>query len=196
MEQGAKEQIFYRQVSTTQNGAAQRASTVEKGGYMSLRDEIESLIAQERNQLEAQDQIKQDLEERKKQRFKIMRSLLQELVDSLEPECIRANLLDKSVEIKFGYITIRDIYSNPEWLVDTEWYVCPNWESGFLGSEKQWEIKEKDGFWVNEKTWTYIGSRERWADKACSFLTEAETLEYLTKQIAKRFAYYRHHYKK
>jgi hypothetical protein len=72
---------------------------------MSLKDEIERLIQKEQDKLEIRDRADLEFRERQCLRFQVMRGLLQELVDSIEPAYIEATMFDDSAVLRLGRIT-------------------------------------------------------------------------------------------
>jgi hypothetical protein len=145
---------------------------------MSLKDEIEKLVAAERKKLEDKDQADADFNTRKRLRFEPLRALLTDLSNSIESIYLKVNLFTDSASVELGQLT--DGIKGK----DTRWRIYPNWS--FPGTEKEsptFTIEETEYYWFPE-----YHDKERRLD----FSLESEVLEYLVKKITEKVAFYRH----
>jgi len=155
---------------------------------MSLKDEIEKIVAAERKKLEEKDQADADFHTRQRLRFEPLRVLLTDLSNSIEPTYLKVNLFNESASIELGKLT--DGVKG----TDTRWEIYPgkafvsklDREQGIQGTYKEYHkfmIEETEYYWFPE----YHDKERR-----LEFSLESEVLEYLAKKITGKVAFYRH----
>jgi len=84
---------------------------------MSLKDEAEKLIQVEREKLKARDQKLQRWHERQRKRFTKMRAVLSEIVESTDPQYIKAQFADSSAIITVGWNNERYSLGSIKWRI-------------------------------------------------------------------------------
>ena len=139
---------------------------------MSLKDEIEKLIQAERNRLAALDEKRTESKEHQRQRFQVLRALLEEVAEAMDTEYLDIMFIDKIAYIRVG------IGAKAEG--DADWQIEPNykgdWEDG---------IYPLPGFRV-----LYSGNLYR--EKELIFQTEEEVIQYILPKITKTVVYFEH----
>lgn len=152
---------------------------------MGLKEEIERVVAAERQKLAARDQSHAEYHEVQRRRFQPMRALLEELAASVEPTYLEIQLDESSATLEVGDKGKQ--HSN----IDIRWEIEPDYEIASPIDEGQGLFREKSGFRVDEKKYYYMPEYEVF-ESTRKFATEAEVAEYLIREIAKELAQYRH----
>lgn len=152
---------------------------------MSLKDEIEKLIQQEQQKIEERDQGHMEYHERQRQRFRSLRSLLEELVSSVDSKHIESRIFDDHATLEVG--EKKDDYFSAE----TRWEIEPNFDVSFQAENSESLFYEQPGFRVEETNY-YEFPEYHVSEHKHVFNTEQETAEYIIKKIAEKMAHYRH----
>jgi len=154
---------------------------------MSLKDEIEKLIRIEQEKIDAREQKHHEYQERQRQRFALVRTILQGITDSIEGVYIRTRIDDDTARIELGM-------SNGDYFeTDIQWQVQPNFGTRCSASKDEGLFYEEAGFRVEETQYyhslpEYHGPSEH----THIFPTESQTCEYLAAKSAEKVAQYRH----
>lgn len=154
---------------------------------MALKDEIERIIAARREQLETGDRQTRDFYKRQEERFQPLRAVLAELIESVEPAYLKANLWPGAASIEVGRAREKKYF---QW--DMRWKIEP--ESSFSFSKEQGGSaqREEPGFRVEEmEDYRNLPDPEI-SEKTLSFPDEQAVAEYLLAKIAEKVAFYRH----
>jgi len=149
------------------------------------KEEIQKLIQTEMENWQNYDKKNEDFRVSQTVRFQPLQNLLKELVASIEPEYITADILETraTVEVKNGDENVSrmswEIEPNFKILEDKKEYWSPNlWQ-------KKVNLDEAPGFKVKE-------TRGEGSQRALEFETEGEVILCIVQEIAKRVAFYRH----
>jgi hypothetical protein len=152
---------------------------------MNPKDEIQKLIQSELEKWENYDIKNENFRVGQTARFQPLRSLLNELLASIEPEYIKSNVLEDRAEIEVGH--------ENNGTSKIHWTIQPNFKTQER-QEEYWSLnlwqhkvnlEEAPGFTVNEKQGE---DRER----TLEFNTAQEVILCLAQEIAKRVAFYRY----
>ncbi|PIP71623.1 MAG: hypothetical protein COW89_10935 [Nitrospinae bacterium CG22_combo_CG10-13_8_21_14_all_47_10] len=156
---------------------------------MDPKDEIQKLIQVELENWQDYDKKNEDFRVSQVARFQPLRTLLNKLVASIEPEYINTNILEAHamVEVKNGDENVSrmswEIEPNFKVLGEEEEYWSPNlWQ-------KKVNLKEAPGFKVEE-------TRGKSGGRTLEFETEQDVIHCLVQEIAKRVAFYRYEKKR
>jgi len=149
------------------------------------KNEIQKLIQAELQKWEDYDRKNEGLRARQVVRFQPLRGLLDELIASIEPEYIKATILDDRATIEVSHEN-----NNSSMM---KWTIEPNFK--IQGRQQEywnlnlWQqkvsLEEAPGFKVREKQ----GDN---GERALEFVTEDEVILCLAPEIAKRVAFYRY----
>lgn len=152
---------------------------------MNPKDEIQKLIQTETKKWEDYESKNEDFRARQVDNFQPIRTLLNDLVASIEPEYIKTKILDDQATIEVGNEIDRSSCIS--------WTVQPNFKTQ-ESKEEYWNtnlwqnkvnVEAEPGFKVLEK-------RGNNGETNSEFGTENEIFNYLAQEIAKRVAYYRY----
>lgn len=147
---------------------------------MSLKEELQNLITEERNKLEIRDQGMQSYKSAQESRFAIMKRLLTELANAVPPEYIQKTLLDDSAIISVGW-------NRPEdgtFETKIRWNIEPNRQFKVDYETKQSWLESAPGFDIQETSFLCY---EMFEQKR-SFPNEESLVEYIAKQVAEQIA--------
>jgi hypothetical protein len=162
------------------------AVPLSAGGQVSLKDQLEQIIAAERRKLEAFDNALSDYHTRQHHRFEPMRVVLREIVASVDAAYLKADFSEGSATLELG----KDQKSRQIREDVIIWLIQPNYEIT-PRDENPCSLHEQPGIRIEEtQHWTLPdrGSSEH----TRVFATEAQAAEYLVREIAKKVAWYRH----
>lgn len=152
---------------------------------MDPKSEIQKLIQAELKKWESYDKKNEAFRGSQLARFKPMRSLLNELIASIEPEYIKSNILEERATIEVSHKN--DESSRMSWAIEPNFKAQERQEEYW--SLNLWQhkvsLEEVPGFKVNEKQGE---DRER----TLEFETEEEVILCLAQEIAKRVAFFRY----
>ncbi len=152
---------------------------------MDPKSEIQKLIQAELKKWESYDKKNEAFRGSQLARFKSMRSLLNELIASIEPEYIKSNILEDRATIEVSHKN--DDSSRMSWAIEPNFKAQERQEEYW--SLNLWQhkvsLEEVPGFKVNEKQGE---DRER----TLEFDTEEEVILCLAQEIAKRVAFFRY----
>jgi len=152
---------------------------------MNPKDEIQKLIQSELGKWENYDKKNENYQVGQTARFQSLRSLLNELLISIEPEYIKSNVLEDRAEIEVSHEN--DGPSKMHWTIQPNFKIQERQEEYW--SLNLWQhkvsLEETPGFKVNEKQGD---DRER----ILEFKTAQEVILCLAQEIAKRIAFYRY----
>lgn len=154
---------------------------------MSLKDEIERIISAERKKLEVKDKDHADHHERQCQRFQSMRVLLQEIVASVQPDYLQAQINEWSATLELGDKK-RGRHAYPH----IRWKIEPYQELALSNDDTPF-FEEKPGFRVEEMRNHFYLPEPEIEENTYVFATETETAQYLVTEIAKEVAQHRHY---
>jgi hypothetical protein len=148
---------------------------------MSLKEEIDKLIQSERDQLELRDQEKAEGAEQARLRFQPLKTLLLEIVQSIDPKYIKAHFWDSAALIEIGV---------SHW--EMKWNIAPNYEIDLSGSNV---TRLKDGFRIDETSYSdFAGFQDPETVELTKVSpTEQDVGTYLISEITKQIAQYQHH---
>jgi hypothetical protein len=149
------------------------------------KDEIQKLIQKELQKWADYDRKNEELHARQVIRFQHLRNLLDELIVSIEPEYIKATILDDHATIEVSHED--DNSSRMSWSIE------PNYKTQERQKEywrlNLWQhkvsLEEAPGFKVKEK-------QGEDSERTLEFGTEDEVILCLAPEIAKRVAFYRY----
>jgi hypothetical protein len=147
---------------------------------MGLREEIQNLIASERQKLEAADNRKHEHWREEEKRFAVMKALLKEMVSSFGDSYIRSEILAYSATLSVGW----NAPENGAFETKIRWKIKPNSISKFdIPAGESW-TESSQGFSVEETS--YLAYE---LDESKRLLpNEQEVLGYLTSRIARQVA--------
>ncbi len=152
---------------------------------MNPKDEIQKYIQTEMKKWEDYEVKNENFRIRQVENFQPIRTLLNDLVASIEPEYIKTNILDEHATIEVGNEIDRSSCIS--------WNIQPNFKAQ-ESQEEYWDtnlwqnkvnVETEPGFKVQEKR----GDGE---ETKSEFGTENELINYFAQEIAKRVAYYRY----
>jgi hypothetical protein len=158
---------------------------LQAGVIVSLKDEIEKLIQQEQQKIEERDQKHMKYHERQRQRFRSLRSLLEELVSSMDSKHIESHIFDDHATIEIGKKKA-DYFS-----AETRWEIEPNFDVSFQAEKGESLFCEQPGFRMEETNYCEFPEYDV-SEQKHVFNTEQETAEYIIKKIAEKMAHYSH----
>lgn len=152
---------------------------------MNPKDEIQNLIQSELEKWERYDIKNENFRVSQTARFRPLGSLLNELLTSIEPEYIKANILEDGAAIEVSHDN--DNSSKITWKIEPNFNIQGRMEEYW--SLNLWQhkvhLEEAPGFKVKEKQGE---DRER----TLEFGTTDEVIHCLAQEIAKRVAFYRY----
>jgi hypothetical protein len=152
---------------------------------VSLKDEIEKLIRDERDELKTCGRKNREFYERQKERFIPMRVIIEEISKSVEPECIRVSIHESDARIELGRKNNNGYFEE-----DVRWEIEPNYEwqppckSDYLRCEQA-------GFRVEERV-TFRYPNYDTYEHTYTFNDEQAVAEYLIKKMAEKVGSYSH----
>ncbi len=156
---------------------------------MNPKEEIQKLIQAELINWQNYDKKNEDFRISQIARFQPLRTLLNELVASIEPEYIKAEILEACATV--------EVHNGGENISRMSWKIEPNFKI-MEGQKEYWSpnlwqkrvnMAESSGFKVEE---TQGGNSGR----ALELETEDEVIHCLVQEIAKRVAFYRYEKKR
>jgi len=156
-----------------------------KEAIISLKEEIEKLIQSEQQKTEERDQKHADHRDRQRNRFRPLRTLLEELVAAVEPNYIKSHILNDRVTIEIGRKE-GDYFS-----ADKRWEIQPDYGVRLTAEKGDSLVYEKPGFRVEERNYYHTPEFDV-SEYTHTFETEQETAQYVIKQIAEQVAHYRY----
>src|SRR3989338_6511280 len=109
---------------------------------MSLKDEIEKIIHAERKNLESRDQKDREFNERQRDRFQPLRTLLNELIASIDPTYLEAWIGDSDARIDVG--SRKGDWEHLE--TDEGWNIEPNHTMNTRGDKNESLFNDAPGF--------------------------------------------------
>ena len=150
---------------------------------MSLKEEIEKIIQLEQQKQELRDQKRAMLHERQRERFRLMRVLLVEIVASVEPAYVRARIAKDSAKIEVGE-KVGDRFHK-----DITWKIEPI-VAGRSSVKKEETLSDQEpGFLIEEMD--YYTNPEYPSSNSQTLTAEQEVAKYLVKKMAERIAFHR-----
>ncbi len=148
------------------------------------KDKIQKLIQAELQKWEDYDRKNEGLRARQVARFQPLRSLLDELTASIEPEYIKAIILDDRATIEVSH---ENNNSSMKWTIEPNYKIQGRQQEYWrlnLWQDKV-SLEEAPGFKVKEKQ----GDD---GERALEFGTADEVIQCLAQEMAKRVAFYRY----
>jgi len=154
---------------------------------MTLKDELDEIVRVERAKLEAADRRDAEFPERQRQRFGVLRALIEELGAAGDPRFLRAQVEDDGATVEVGRLK-RDLSS---FVTDMQWEMRPNYSTHFDATSLSYRFRDEPGFKLAETRCPRFP-----ADDAVTTMLvfESETLliGHLLRVIAGRIAEYLH----
>lgn len=156
---------------------------------VSPKDEVQNLIQAELRKLENYDRKSETFSSGQLARFQPLRVLLSELVSPIEPEYIKASILEDRATIEVG--NGDDVSSRVRWEIEPNYKVQEDREEYWCLNlwQQQTSLEAIPGFKMAEKRG---GDGERFFVLA----GESEVIQCISQEIAKRVAFYRHKQKR
>ncbi len=153
---------------------------------MSLQDEIEKLINSKRRDLEQRDTSESAYRQRQCERFAPLRSILEEMMKSIEPEYLEIQFYHASAVVRVGQR--KDSYFEESVHLEIE----PNFEISWGAPKAGSNFREAPGFLINE---TQVSHSQEFDDSELELLQESEkeVAEYLIRIVTDEVAKYRHY---
>ena len=150
---------------------------------MSLRDEIEKIIQLEQQKQDLREQKRAMLHERQRERFRLMRVLLVEILASVEPAYVQARIAKDSAKIEVGE-KVGDRFHK-----DITWKIGPV-VAGRSSAKKEEPFPDGEpGFLIEEVD--YYTNPEYPTSSGRTLTSEREVAKYLVKRMAERIAFHR-----
>ena len=152
---------------------------------MDPKSEIQKLIQAELEKWERYEIKNESFRVGQTARFQLLRTLLNELLTSIEPEYIKSNLLEDRATIEVSHEN--DGSSKMHWTIQPNFKTQERQEEYWSLNlwQRKVSLEETPGFTVNEKQGE---DRER----TLEFGTADEVIHCLAQEIAKRVAFYRY----
>jgi hypothetical protein len=149
---------------------------------MSLKDEIDKLIAAERETLEKQAVEFRTYREKQKAHFLPLRAVLEEMIKAIDPAYLRVRLEDEEATIEVVNPKMNRLNSELFWSIGSGWVDDLPDEEELLEEHRVFSLVE-------------MSRHELYLDveplsKVFKFQTTAEVIQHLLKQIAKQIARY------
>lgn len=145
---------------------------------MSLKDEIDKLIASERTLLEHQDKNNRDFFELQETRFRPLRSAFEEMSKALDPAYVQVVFMHSRATVKVGQ------YRNNDFHCEIQWEIEPNSQLGSPG--KGAFLEPQPGFSIEETEWNDFNQ------ETYTLQTETEVVQHIVKKIASKIAFCQH----
>lgn len=143
---------------------------------MSLKDEIEKLIQQEQQKIEEFGQRLSEFSGRQRLRFQSFRTLLEEIVASVDTKHIEARISDERATLQVGK------RKDGHFFTEIRWEIEPN-NNGLLCEQPGYSVEE---------THYYEFPEYDVLEHKLVFNNEQETADHIVKKIAEKMAHYRH----
>ena len=151
---------------------------------MSVKGEVEKLLARERAKLVAQDQAWRDFSSTQGSRFAPMSSVVTELAESVPPEFIRLKIHSASATLEVGTRGDKDDFQ-----CDIRWTVAPNSSSELVSGS--FRPQDRPGFKIDETQYARLPEFEI-TEKELEFPSESAAAEHMAERLAKKVAWYQH----
>ncbi len=152
---------------------------------MSLKDELDKIVRAERAKLETADRLDGEFPARQRERFSVLRALVEELVAAADSRFLRAQIEDDGATIEVGRLK-RDLSS---FVTDMQWEMRANYTIHFDATSFSYRFRDEPGFRVAE-----TGCPRFPADDAVTTMLEFESesllIDHLVRAIATRIAEY------
>lgn len=151
---------------------------------MSLRDEIQKLIDAEQAKLRGVDQANSTVLRGRVGRFRALRAVLEDIVASVEPQFLQAQLSAESATLSIGRTEESRFQTKREFRIE------PSVSVDFNGPSKP-TLQEETGFTVEETEYIEYPHSDL-AEEEHHFATEKEVASFLIEAIAKEIAEAKH----
>ncbi len=152
---------------------------------MGLKEELNRLIAAEREKLEARDRQHSAFHDVQRSRFAPLRAALSELAQAVEATCLRLRLHDTSALLELGYE--RDGHFHTELRCEIQ----PNFDTDFRAARGASLFREAPGYRVEETQYFEYPEYDT-AEHSAVFDDESSLAEHLAQKIAEHVAHRRH----
>jgi len=154
---------------------------------MTLKDELDESVRVERAKLETADRLDAEFPERQRQRFCVLRGLVEELGAVGDPRFLRIQVVDDGATVQVGRLK-RDLSS---FVTDMQWEMRPNYSIHVDAASLNSRFRSEPGFRLAETRCPRFP-----ADDAVTtmlvFETETLLIGHLVRVIAMRIAAYQH----
>ena len=148
---------------------------------MSLKDEVDKLVAAERETLEKQAIGLRTYREKEKAHFLTLRAVLEEMIKAVDPAYLQVRFEDKQATIEVK--NPKSSKSELRWLILSGWVEDMPDEAELLDEYCIFVVVEyRRTLWYSDE----------WVDTNYRFKTPAEVLQHLLERIPQKIARYQH----
>jgi hypothetical protein len=146
---------------------------------MSLKDEIEKLVQAEKAKLDAADRNHDEFYARQIQRFRPLKTVLEQFVHSVDARFLKASISDGQAAFQVG----RN-WATKGCQKDITWEIQTNHSMRMMDVM---ELRDEEGFVIQETRYFYAPSHDT-IEKRHTFKSETELVQYLARAISKEIA--------
>jgi hypothetical protein len=150
---------------------------------MSLKDELDKIVRVERAKLETADRLDAEFPERQRQRFCVLRGMIEELAAAADSRFLRTQIEDDGATVAVGRLK-RDFTS---FVTEMQWEMRPNYSVHFDGTSFSYRFRDEPGFRVAETRCPRFPADDA-ATTALVFGTEALLIDHIVQAIGTRLA--------
>jgi hypothetical protein len=154
---------------------------------MNLKDEFDKIVRVERAKLETADRLNAEFPERQRQRFCLLRTLVEELGTAVGARFLRTQIENDGATVTVGRLK----QDSSSFVTDMQWELRPNYSVHFDATSLSYRFREESGFRVAETRCPRFPADDA-ATTMMVFETEALLIDHLIRAIATRIAEYLH----